>query len=45
MSTSFEGALNAPPKTYIWLQKLTARVLLVGLGMSAILSMESATGS
>ena len=31
MSTSFEGVLNPPPKTYIWLQKFTARVLLVGL--------------
>ena len=45
MSTSFEGVVNPPPKTYIWLQKFTARVLLVGLGMSAIVEMESATGS
>jgi hypothetical protein len=45
MSTSFEGALNAPPNTYIKPQKFTARVLLVGLGMLAIVEMESATGS
>ena len=36
MSTSLMGGLNAPPKTYIWLQKLSARVLLVARGMSAI---------
>jgi hypothetical protein len=45
MSTSFEGVLKFPPKTYIRLQKFTARVLLVALGMEAIVLMESATGS
>src|SRR4030095_10944172 len=42
--TSLVGALKLPPRTYIWLQKFTALVLLVASGMSGSVLMESATG-
>ena len=46
MSTSFDGfgAVLPPPITYIWLQKLSARVSPVARGIGAMVVMESATG-
>jgi hypothetical protein len=45
ISTSFDGVGNCPPNTHICPFKFTARVLLVGRGISVIVVMESAAGS
>ena len=39
------GAVLPPPITYIWLQKVSARVSPVARGIGAMVVMESATGS
>ena len=39
------GAVLPPPITYIWLQKVSARVSPVGRGMLAIVLIVFATGS